>query len=660
MSSGSARQVNRQYIDLSCWPSPDEGAMGEAYFSRKTAVQLYLAGELSQIIKKQTGIGGKQAYRLIRERCLQPHSDGREYGWRGLIPYLQISPYRRKTKIRVDQFGHGAVGAMRALLEAEPLFRREFEERILRSPPTAKLGEVKRTRLNHTSWFLGQLRERGYEHRNAWPFNTKSLGYNSICRFIDETLEANPRAAARLNGGKDMVTKLSSGDGVDRPVKRFLQRVEMDAHKLDGRFSVALPLPEGGHKEQIIHRLWVIVIIDVFSRLVLGYHLSLRREVSKDDVMRAIQSSLSRWRPRKISFSDTPYAPDAGFLSSDGPEAEGLCWDEMSVDGALAETCKTVKVALSEVVGATLIEPKTGFSKRRNKDDRPFVEAFFRTLSSGGFQRLSNTTGAKPKDKKGIDPDKVALASSFQYEYAEELLDVLIANYNGRCHHSLKRSPLAFARFCVSRDRKTLRHANSEAVEILLSQRKKCRVKGGAAMGRSPYVNCFGARYSGAALQNRHDLVGHDIWLVNHIPDDARVARASTMNGGSLGILRAAPPWHASPHSLAVRSAINSGSLKGKLNIKQGDDAVESLINFVEQQPNNKLPVHVAYLEARRIMTAAAELAIGESMLEQAQQRVEQDKAARPRGTVVRATAKALSPPDGARALPPRRMTASS
>lgn len=243
MSSGSVRQVNGLYVDVSCWPSPDEGAMGDAYFSRKKAVVLYLAGESSSSIKKHTEIGAKQAYRLIRERCLQPHPDGREYGWRGLVPYLQIAPYRRKSKIRVDQFGQGAVGAMRALLEAEPLFLREFEERILRSPPTAKLGETKRTRLNHTTWFLGQLRERGYEHRHAWPFNTKSLGYNSICRFIDETLEANPRAAARLEGGKDLVTKLTSGDGVDRPVKRFLQRVEMDAHKLDGRFSVALPLP---------------------------------------------------------------------------------------------------------------------------------------------------------------------------------------------------------------------------------------------------------------------------------------------------------------------------------------------------------------------------------------------------------------------------------
>ncbi|MDZ4287518.1 MAG: hypothetical protein U0984_06150 [Prosthecobacter sp.] len=235
---------------------------------------------------------------------------------------------------------------------------------------------------------------------HAWPFNTKSLGYNSICRFIDETLEANPRAAARLEGGKDLVTKLSSGDGVDRPVKRFLQRAEMDAHKLDGRFSVALPLPEGGHNEQIIHRLWVIGIIDVYSRLVLGYHLSLRREVSKDDVMRALQSALSQWKPRRISFSETPCAHDAGFLSAEGAEFSGLCWDEMSVDGALAETCKTVKLALSEVVRSTLVEPKTDFPSAGTRITVPSSRHSSGRCRPAGFKDYRTRQGQSRRTKE--------------------------------------------------------------------------------------------------------------------------------------------------------------------------------------------------------------------------------------------------------------------
>ncbi|MDR5643412.1 hypothetical protein [Burkholderia cenocepacia] len=56
------------------------------YFARKKAVEMYLAGESPESIKKATSLSAKQAYRLINERCLETHEDGREFGWRGLMP----------------------------------------------------------------------------------------------------------------------------------------------------------------------------------------------------------------------------------------------------------------------------------------------------------------------------------------------------------------------------------------------------------------------------------------------------------------------------------------------------------------------------------------------------------------------------------------------
>lgn len=135
--------------------------------------------------------------------------------------------------------------------------------------------------------------------------------------------------------------KLKTGDGSDRPVTKFLQRVEMDAHKLDGRFCVSMPEVGGGTKERIVHRLWVIVLIDVVSRVVIGYYFSLGKEVSANDVLRAIKRSLIKWVARPVSFSESPYRSGAGLLSSLGDDFIGLCWDETSVDGALAETCKS-------------------------------------------------------------------------------------------------------------------------------------------------------------------------------------------------------------------------------------------------------------------------------------------------------------------------------
>lgn len=655
------RVVGGTVVDLSLWPSPDEGALTgiirEQYFDRKVAVKLYLKSVPAEQLKHETGIGEKQVYRLINERCLVLHEDGRLYGWRGLIPHIHIRPYKRHTKIRIDNFGKGGAGAMQALLDRYPEIRAEFQRRILKHSDGKKLGAKNQTINMHWVWFQDELRRRGCEVRNEWPFNTDSLAYYSVRRYVEQIELSNPRALAYSSGGPEFVRKQKTGDGSQRPVFKFLGRVEMDAHKLDGRFCVSIPQIDGGTKERIVHRLWVICIIDVVTRVVLGYHFSMGKEISSDDVMRCIKFALSKWERKTITFSDSPYLQEAGFLSSLGDDFVGLCWDETSVDGALAETCQRVKDALRDGVGAVLVTPENSFSVRRGLDDRPFIEAFFRNLAGKGFQKLSNTTGAKPKDRKGHDPEAIALTSRFQYEYAEEILDVMIANYNGKKHGGIHgRIPLLYAKLLYEASPGDFRRANLTAVESLLSVRKLCTVRGGAKVGRATFVECDYAHYTNEILQNRQDLVGKKIWVIHHKEDDARLALASTQDGTSLGVLRASPPWHALPHSLAVRRAIARVIASGKFHIPAGGDGISMFINFVESQPGHKLPVHPAYLAVRRILSQAADPFVGESTLQAAQERagIVPEPAADMSGGV---GSPSTSP--GPEALPARRLIAS-
>ncbi len=388
-SPWSRRMIDGRTVNTSQWATPDEGALtGDRrvlYLARKRAVSLYLSGASAESIRRLTSLGAKQVYRLIRERCLQPHPDGRPFGWRGLVPWLRVTPYRRSRKVHVDQFGRGAAGAMQALLDCQPALRQAFEARILASASAKRLVETKQSRRRHCAWFLDQLRSFGYEARNDWPFSTASLGYSSICRYIDKVLSANPRALAASTGGPNLALKLKTGDGACRPVLRFMQRVEMDARKLDGRFCVSLPLMGGGFREKIVHRLWVVVIIEVVSRAVLGYYFSVRREVSKDDVLRALKRALGRWCLRPVSFCDTPYLPEAGLLSALGNDFVGLCWDETSVDGALAETCQHVRDALRDSVGSALLDPKTYWTRRHRS---PNDEARMTARSSRRFSAI--------------------------------------------------------------------------------------------------------------------------------------------------------------------------------------------------------------------------------------------------------------------------------
>ena len=150
----------------------------------------------------------------------------------------------------MNPFGGGAAGALQATLNAHPELRRSFESRIRASISSKRLVEGRRSHRRHWLWFLDELRGLGYEARGDWPFNTSTRAYFTICRFVQQVLSSDPKSLALSTGGPELLRKLKAGDGSNRPILKFMQRVEMDAHKLDGRFCVSLPLAGGGFTEK--------------------------------------------------------------------------------------------------------------------------------------------------------------------------------------------------------------------------------------------------------------------------------------------------------------------------------------------------------------------------------------------------------------------------
>jgi transposase InsO family protein len=458
-------------------------------------------------------------------------------------------------------------------------------------------------------------------------------------------LDENPRQKLKQLGGPDGERKARAGDGTRRPVLKVFQRVECDAHKIDARMVVLVPSPHGGHEPRKIHRLWVIAIIEVASRAVLGYYLSMRMECSAEDVLRAIKNALTRWQPRELHWSEQSYVESAALPSGHAPQYIGACWDEFSVDGAMANICKRVETQLKEVVGAEVIKPQdpNSFSARRSKDDRPFIESFFKQLAGGGFHRLATTTGSKPADKRGADPEKAAMEREFQLEYAEELLDALIANYNARPHSGLGwRSPLQQLDFLTGQRGAMPRQANPNDVKRMVGIRKQCTVKGGVSTGRRLHFNFLNASYSAEWLADRLDLAGKNLWLQLEDEDDARFASVSTQQGEMLGVVRAAPPWHLSPHTLYMRQSIRALAARRLLHLSTQGDPVEELIRYTEGSMQKKLPAHPAYLEARRVLqrqakaTASSQASItpdtncAELSLDPSEGRVTSDRSATP------------------------------
>jgi hypothetical protein len=601
--------------ELASWPDIDEAALPDKrrslFLRRKKAISLYVDGATGAEILSATGLSIPTVYKLLVNRCLLQHEDGTVMGWRGAIPHKRTSPYTRKTSIKVQPTGGGTSGAL-GWLFASPAgadLQVRFRKQILSRP--RPLEGTRRSRMELFRWFIQELQALGFERRREWPFNVEKLGYNSISKFIGQVLHESPRRALDIYGGPDAQRKSRAGDGTLRPHLKAYDRVECDAHKLDVRMVVMVPSPHGGHEPRKIHRLWVIVIIDVASRAVLGYHLSLHRECSAEDVLRAVKHALTRWSPRELQFSQNGYAEEAGLPSGHHDRYVGACWNEFSVDGAMANVCARVEQQLLDVVGSTILKPQdpSCYSSRRSKDDRPFIESFFRQLAQGGFHRLSPTTGSSPKDKRGVDPDEMANATQFQLEYAEELLDTMIANYNATPHSGLGfRSPLTQLDFLCAKESASIRQADAPEVRRMVGVRRLCTLLGGVNTGRRPHFNFANARYSAEWLALRTDLVGKQLWL--HIEDenDARWATVSTQQGLFLGAVRAAPPWHLTPHTLYMRQSIRALDKRRLIHLSNQCDAVEELIRYAESADDKKLQPHPAYLEARRVLKEHANM----------------------------------------------------
>jgi hypothetical protein len=601
-----------QGVDTAGWAKIDADALPadqrEMFMRRRRAIELYLQGSSDAEIRREAGMSRQNVYRLIVQRCLLMHEDGNLQGWRGAKPFLRVKGYYRKTKPVADEAGAGAAGSLQWLFsspEGRTLEGRFREQILAKATGLAGPGRPKQPLFR---WLINELRELGYERRREWPFNVEKLGYVSIAAFVDRVLAENPQRRRMLLGGEEARRKAIAGDGTGRPELAVLNRVECDAHKLDGRMVVALPSPHGGYEMRKIHRLWVIVVLEIASRAILGYFLSLRRECSAADVLSAVKCALSPWKPRQLQFSEHAYWKGAGLPSFVAPYLTGACWGEFSVDGALANVCGRVEDTLKEVVGCRILKPQDpdSFTSRRSKDDRPFVEAFFGRLAAGAFHRLAPTTGSRPADKRGADPVAIANATQFQMEYAEELLDTLVANYNATPHSGLGfRSPLEQLQF-LAPPSSPLRRADPDAVRRMVGLRRLCTVLGGAKTGRRPYFNFANARYSAEWLALRVDLLGKDLWLQIEEEDDARFATVSHTSGLILGVVRAAPPWHLTPHNLYIRQAIRALERRRMLHLSSQCDAVEELIRYAEDN-DGKLPAHPAYLAARRILVARAE-----------------------------------------------------
>ncbi|MEX4003582.1 integrase [Paraburkholderia sp. EG285A] len=599
------RKPELQAIDANAWPTVAHSELDEparrAFETRRLAVLRYIAGESINAIEQSTGIDRRQLYRWL-ERAQAPHPDGRPFGFRALIRYARIEEYARVRDVHVrgERGSRGAAGALAQLFERYPtltgwLLLQVKQRRVLLEQVHTD-GHL-RTRLRglqslHDE-FLRQCRSVGLTAAD-YPFNTSDHAIRSLSRRLKAEMLRGFGMAARSAGASHLKGLPRLDDPGSPAAVRPYQVVEFDGHRLDIRLKVVVRDPLGFSHEFEMERVWLLVIIDVCTRAVLGYHIALAREYSRYDVIKTIENALEPHRPRVFTIPGLEYASQDGFPSGRLPELAYVTWEWIKLDNAKANLANETLTALCEFVGCL-----ADAGPKYSPDERPYIERFFGTIASRLSSRLPGYTGSHPRDlRRALADPKGNLRLYVSLDELVELVEYTISTYNGTPHRGLNNAtPLEAMEYFV-RGKQTLLAWLAEPHRrtlCLMQSAKRCRVRAYLAQGVRPHINLHGVRYTNDVLATSTHLIGQHL-LIYMNADDLRSVRAFLANGTELGVLEAQGAWRVVPHNLKLRQQIRKQAGKHRRHSNVDTNPIEAY-------------VQAKLREAKKTRKAATELA---------------------------------------------------
>ncbi|MFM0007978.1 integrase [Paraburkholderia dipogonis] len=599
----SRRKPELETLDLATWPTLDWTGMDVEKRDRTRklidGIERYGNGEPLRSIEKATGVNRRQLYRLL-ERARALHWDGRIYGFRALVAHARVTGYTRMLPVVSRSEGRGTVGALSLLFERYPklaawlvLQIRQRRVRLVQTPCNDGIRvSVRGLRALHER-FLQECRTLGLTVTD-YPFNTANRAIRSLSSRVKAELLRGFGTAAAAAGASHLKGLPRSDDAPAPASTRPYQIVEFDGHRLDIRLKVAVRDPLGFEHEFEIERVWLLVIIDVCTRVVLGYHVALSREYGRYDVIKTIENALQPRPLRKFTIPGLVCRPQDGFASQRMPELAYVSWEFIRLDNAKANLAAETLEALCEFVGCVV-----SAGPRHSPDERPYIERFFGTIATKLSSRLPGYTGSNPRDlRRALTDPKGNLRLFVSLDELDELIEFAIASYHGTAHGGLNGvTPLEAMEFFARGRGEMLTWLPQvrRRMLCLMQSARHCRVRGYLALGVRPHINLLGVRYTNAVLACSAQLIGQSLRVYIN-SDDLRCVRAFLADGSELGVLEAQGAWRVVPHNLTLRNEIMR--LKGR---RQSADA--SAGNPIEAYVQTKVA------EAKKSRRAASDVA---------------------------------------------------
>ncbi|QDX94072.1 hypothetical protein EEL30_18340 [Brevibacillus laterosporus] len=577
--------LDAAYLDTDNWPTVlieilDESDK-EKFLNRKRAVDMYLNSNVTATeIALETGIHRNHITKYVK-KCLLFDDEGRIWGYRALIPQKNTVKYTRKN---INTKGQKMTGSFNLLLTKYPRIKELIFEKFFNTNRSYSNEPNMRVKFLHRQ-FLNACRASGLSITD-YPFNTKDLGRRSLYRYIKMISTNFPEKAAQRFGDDAARHLKNTGIGTKKeiPVRPF-QRVEFDGHCIDLILTITFQNQYGDECTDTIERLWILVIIDVATRVILGYHICIASQYSSTDVLTCIRNAIEPGHLKELTIPGLKYSDNGGFHWQAIPDTQWALWNEFSYDNGKANLAKIVTSRLTNIVGCAVNPGPVNMPERR-----PFVERFFGILEEMGFHRLQNTTGSSPSDPRRGDPEKIALKYEMSVEDLEQVTAVLIANYNRTPHSGIGNlTPLEVMEQRVMKGMEPRVLAEEERTNVgFFEMTVKRTIRGSIKIGRRPYITFQGVDYRNDLVSSTFDLIGQEIILLVNTKD-IRFLKAFLNDGSELGYFTATGRWGITPHSLQMRKQINALSRKKLLSYTQLDDPIEALQNYlVSKASNNK------------------------------------------------------------------------
>ena len=354
--------------------------------------------------------------------------------------------------------------------------------------------------------------------------------------------------------GKDQMQQLfSTGYGesyTQKPIAPY-EVVQIDGHIIDLLTTVETEDADGQPITSTATRIWLIAVIDVCTRCIIGYSVSPHFNYNQYDVLEAIKNSIKPHDHKPFELKSLEYPDTGGFPSEVIPESQWACFNTIMLDNAKSHMAKHVVNKLTEQLKCCM-----NFGSVATPETRGIVERFFGTLERSGFHRLPNTTGSNPRDPKRKEPEKAALKYKVRFEDVCEILEYLIATYNNSAHGSLRNySPLqemeqrmrnGYMPCYIVPDEKR------DMVEKLTNFTEECTLRGGYETGKQLRINYEGAAYHALKLRIPDSMVGEKVYIEVDPSDVSRV-KMFRNDGTYFCDMIAEGEFGTTPHSLKTR-----------------------------------------------------------------------------------------------------------